>query len=314
MKFKNITLNLFLIIFFSQFFSNLTLSEKGSFILLKIDNQIITNIDVENEKNYLLAINENLSSLSNDQIFEIAKDSLIREKIKKNELEKFFDVKIYSSYIDGLLEDFQIKLGFKDAEDLEQYLFTKDLKIETVKFKLNIEALWNQLIYSRYNNQIEIDENKLKEKIKNVDFKNEKKLISISEIIFSANTKLEIEETYKKIINSINDIGFANTANIYSISETAKFGGEIGWVNSNQLSSNIAKELKHLKVNEYTKLINVPGGFLILKINDKKIETMEIDPEKELKEMIVYEKDRQFNEFSSIYFQKIKKNSLIDEK
>ena len=111
MKFKNITLNLFLIIFFSQFFSNLTLSEKGSFILLKIDNQIITNIDVENEKNYLLAINENLSSLSNDQIFEIAKDSLIREKIKKNELEKFFDVKIYSSYIDGLLEDFQIKLG-----------------------------------------------------------------------------------------------------------------------------------------------------------------------------------------------------------
>ena len=314
MKFKNITLNLFLIIFFSQFFSNLTLSEKGSFILLKIDNQIITNIDVENEKNYLLAINENLSSLSNDQIFEIAKDSLIREKIKKNELEKFFDVKIYSSYIDGLLEDFQIKLGFKDAEDLEQYLFTKDLKIETVKFKLNIEALWNQLIYSRYNNQIEIDENKLKEKIKNVDFKNEKKLISISEIIFSANTKLEIEETYKKIINSINDIGFANTANIYSISETAKFGGEIGWVNSNQLSSNIAKELKHLKVNEYTKLINVPGGFLILKINDKKIETMEIDPEKELKEMIVYEKDRQFNELSSIYFQKIKKNSLIDEK
>ena len=314
MKFRNITLNLFLIIFFSQFFSNLTLSEKGSFILLKIDNQIITNIDVENEKNYLLAINENLSSLSNDQIFEIAKDSLIREKIKKNELEKFFDVKIYSSYIDGLLEDFQIKLGFKDAEDLEQYLFTKDLKIETVKFKLNIEALWNQLIYSRYNNQIEIDENKLKEKIKNVDFKNEKKLISISEIIFSANTKLEIEETYKKIINSINDIGFANTANIYSISETAKFGGEIGWVNSNQLSSNIAKELKHLKVNEYTKLINVPGGFLILKINDKKIETMEIDPEKELKEMIVYEKDRQFNEFSSIYFQKIKKNSLIDEK
>ena len=123
MKFRNITLNLFLIIFFSQFFSNLTLSEKGSFILLKIDNQIITNIDVENEKNYLLAINENLSSLSNDQIFEIAKDSLIREKIKKNELEKFFDVKIYSSYIDGLLEDFQIKLGFKDAEDLEQYLF-----------------------------------------------------------------------------------------------------------------------------------------------------------------------------------------------
>lgn len=234
MKFKNITLNLFLIIFFSQFFSNLTLSEKGSFILLKIDNQIITNIDVENEKNYLLAINENLSSLSNDQIFEIAKDSLIREKIKKNELEKFFDVKIYSSYIDGLLEDFQIKLGFKDAEDLEQYLFTKDLKIETVKFKLNIEALWNQLIYSRYNNQIEIDENKLKEKIKNVDFKNEKKLISISEIIFSANTKLEIEETYKKIINSINDIGFANTANIYSISETAKFGVKL--VGSTQIN------------------------------------------------------------------------------
>ena len=181
MNFKNIIFNLSLIVFVLQFFNNSTLSKNATYILLKIDNQIITNIDVLNEKKYLLAINEKLSSLDDDQIFEVAKDSLIREKIKKNELDKFFDTKIYSKYIDDLLEDFYTKLGFDEIEDLEQYLLTKDLKIETVKFKLNLEALWNQLIFSQYNNQIEIDEDKLKEKIKSISFKKERELISISE-------------------------------------------------------------------------------------------------------------------------------------
>ena len=138
--------------------------------------------------------------------------------------------------------------------------------------------------------------------------------MSISEIVFSATNKSEIKDIHNKIINSIATIGFNNTANIYSLSETAKFGGEIGWVNTSQLSKNVNDKIKKLEIGEYTDLINIPGGFLILKIIDKKIELIEINPEEELKQMILYEKDRQLNEFSSIYFQKVKKNSLIDEK
>ena len=313
MKFNNITFSL-VFIFFLQILSSSVNSENNSYIILKIDNQIITNIDIQNEKKYLLAINQKLAELNEDDAYEVAKESLIREKIKKNELIKYYDIEVLSKFIDGLLKDFYTKLGFQDLNDIEQYLLSKDIKIENVKYKLNIEALWNTNIYNRYNNKVEIDEDKLKEKIEKTSNQKRKEMIFLSEIVFSATSKTEVKETHNKILNSITNIGFNNTANIYSLSQTAKFGGEIGWINANQLSESIYNRLKNLQIGEYTDLINVPSGFLILKIIDKKIEAIEINPEEELKQMVTYEKNRQLNEFSSIYYQKIKKNSLIDDK
>ena len=313
MKFNNITFSL-VFIFFLQILNSSVNSENNSYIILKIDNQIITNIDIQNEKKYLLAINQKLAELNEDDAYEVAKESLIREKIKKNELIKYYDIEVLSKFIDGLLKDFYTKLGFQDLNDIEQYLSSKDIKIENVKYKLNIEALWNTNIYNRYNNKVEIDEDKLKEKIEKTSNQKRKEMISLSEIVFSATSKTEVKETHNKILNSITNIGFNNTANIYSLSQTAKFGGEIGWINANQLSESIYNRLKNLQIGEYTDLINVPSGFLILKVIDKKIEAIEINPEEELKQMVTYEKNRQLNEFSSIYYQKIKKNSLIDDK
>mgnify|MGYP001431955620 CR=1 FL=1 len=144
----------FFIIFFLNFWSNIAKSENSSFVVLKVNNQLITNIDIQNEKNYLLAINQNLESLDDKKLYEIAKASIIREKIKKNELKKYFNIDIYTKYIDNILEDFYTKLNFENIESLENYLLSKNLQIDTVKNKLNIEALWNELIYKRYNRHI----------------------------------------------------------------------------------------------------------------------------------------------------------------
>ena len=304
----------FFIIFFLNFWSNIAKSENSSFVVLKVNNQLITNIDIQNEKNYLLAINQNLESLDDKKLYEIAKASIIREKIKKNELKKYFNIDIYTKYIDNILEDFYTKLNFENIESLENYLLSKNLQIDTVKNKLNIEALWNELIYKRYNNQVEIDKEKLRKKIKEQKYKKESELFFVSEIIFSANNKSEIENKYKEILESINEIGFKNTANIYSISNTAKFGGEVGWVNKSRMSDNISVKLENIKIGGVTDLIKVPNGFLIIKVLDKKMETIEQNEEEDLKQLIIYERDRQLNEFSSIYFQKIKKSSLINEK
>jgi len=304
----------FFIIFFLNFWSNIAKSENSSFVVLKVNNQLITNIDIQNEKNYLLAINQNLESLDDKKLYEIAKASIIREKIKKNELRKYFNIDIYTKYIDNILEDFYTKLNFENIESLENYLLSKNLQIDTVKNKLNIEALWNELIYKRYNNQVEIDKEKLRKKIKEQKYKKESELFFVSEIIFSANNKSEIENKYKEILESINEIGFKNTANIYSISNTAKFGGEVGWVNKSRMSDNISVKLENIKIGGITDLIKVPNGFLIIKVLDKKMETIERNEEEDLKQLIIYERDRQLNEFSSIYFQKIKKSSLINEK
>ena len=310
---KNIIFKFFLVFFFMSLF-NISNSQNTSFVLVKINNKIITNIDVDNEIKYLKAINQNLGNLTDKEIFDVAKSSLIRETITKNELEKFYDVNEYIDYMEELLKDFYLKLNFQNIETLEQYFLSKDLKIKTVKNKLNIEALWNRLIFGKYNDKIEINENKLRKRIKDQAYKKEKELLKLSEITFTATNNLEIETQYKKIKESIVINGFSGTANIYSISETAKFGGEIGWVNMSQIQSNMLKKIKKLKIGEISDLINVPGGFLIIKLDDKKKEQVEINEEEELRQLIVYEKDRQLNEFSSIYFQKIKKNSLINEK
>ena len=289
-------------------------SENSSYLILKINNQIITNIDIDNEKNYLLAINENLISLDNLEMLSVAKESLIREKIKKIELEKYYDLQEYSKYIESLLGDFITKLNFENIENLENYFLSKNVKLETVKKKLNIEALWNELIFNSYGKQVEIDENKLNSIIKNQDYKQEKEFFLLSEIVFEANTKDEIASKHNKILKSIDSIGFGNTANIYSLSESAKFNGDVGWIDVSQLQVNVYDKVKKLEEGQYSDLINVPGGFLILYVGDIKKEIIEIDEEKKLTEMIKYEKDRQLNEFSFIYYQRIKKNSLIDEK
>ena len=110
------------------------------------------------------------------------------------------------------------------------------------------------------------------------------------------------------MVKSINEIGFENTAATYSFSESAKIGGDIGWINQNLLNNNIRKNVNRLRVGEFTKPIILSNGILILKlINTKNSETT-IDIEKELKKAINYERNRQLNQYSKIYYNKIKKN------
>ena len=313
MKNKIIIFKIFVIMFFILSIKS-TNSENSTHLLVFIDNQIITNIDVENEKNYLLTVNKNLNTLDNKEMLNIAKNSLIREKIKKNELEKYFDLSENSKYMENLLKDFYTRLEFTNLEDLENYFLSRNVELKTVKEKLNIEALWNELIYERYGSQVAVDEKKLKAKIDATNYKNEKELFLLSEIVFEATNKDEVETGYKKILESIGSIGFGNTANIYSISKSAQFNGKIGWINTSQVQANIYSKIKDLEDGEYSDLISVPGGFLILNLIERKKEIIEINEKEELKRLITYERDRQFNEFSAVYFQKIKKNSLINEK
>jgi peptidyl-prolyl cis-trans isomerase SurA len=191
--------------------------------------------------------------------------------------------------------------------EFEKYLKDYDLKIGDIKTKITIDALWNELIIKKYSSKITINEVAIKKGL----LKNSKiqsKEYQLSEIIFEITTKEEIEKKYKEVVKSINEIGFENSAAIYSFSESAKIGGDIGWINENSLNNNIRKSIGSLKIGEFTKPIILSNGILILKlINTKNSETT-IDIENELKKAINYERNRQLNQYSKIYYNKIKKN------
>ena len=283
------------------------------FIAYKINEEIITNIDIENEASYLKALNLQLKNLSNEKILEIAEQSLIRETIKKNELSKFIDVNKISPFVETVIKDFYRKLNLNNKEEFKKYLNDNNLKVFTVEKKINIEASWNRFIYEKYQNQVRIDVPNLKKRIVEKKLAKTNKLFFLTEILFEKNENFSIEETHKKILESINDIGFKNTANIYSISDSAKFGGDIGWIEEKNISNNISNLLNQLNIGEYSKPISTGNNFLILKIEDIKMEKVSIDEEKELEKMIQIEQNRALDKFSKIYFNKIKMNTIISE-
>ena len=284
-------------------------------IQIKIDNEIITNVDIEREYRYLTALNTSFQSLEKKTAYEIALTSMIKEIIKRNELKKYYNLDQNPDYMKKIVKNFYEGLGIKNEKEFENYLLQYELKLNDVKKKLEIEALWNEFIYNKYQGQIRIDEDKLektlKEKIKNNNEIQENYLLS--EIFFNEKNTDELTKKYNLIKENIKKIGFENTANKYSQSASARNGGDIGWVKDSQLSNAIKKKIVNLKVGEYSKMITLPGGFLIVKINAIKEVKNEKNLKKELEKSILSEKNRQLNQFSIIYFNRIKQNSDLSE-
>tara|TARA_B110000090_G_scaffold124281_1_gene137663 strand:- start:220 stop:1080 length:861 start_codon:yes stop_codon:yes gene_type:complete len=277
-------------------------------IIHNIQNEIITNIDIKNEFKYLIALNNSLKDLDKEKILSISNESIIREKIKKIEVSKNFDkIKLNEEYLNLLLKNIYLRLNLTTISDFKVYLKDYNLTINDIQAKITIEALWNELIIKKYSSQISINEAEIKKEI----LKNSKiqsKEYKLSEIIFEVKSKEEIEKKYNEVIKSINKIGFKNSAATYSFSESAKIGGDIGWINENSLNNNIKKNIDNLQVGEITKPIILSNGVLVLKlINIKSLETT-IDMESELKKAINYERNRQLKQYSKIYYNKIKKN------
>lgn len=300
----------FLLFLILTFFNNVSNSSTVK-IIAKINNQIITNIDIDKENRYLAALNQNINKLDKNEQFKIAKDSVFREEIKKNELLKFIELNKEDKIFDETIKNIYQNLGLNSKEQFKKYLNAKKISYSEVYKKIEIETMWNQLIYSIYKDRIIINENDLKKKIKNNN--KEQKLYKLSEIVFSFNSKEEMEKIFRNIKTSIAKIGFNETVLIYSISDSKNKNGSIDWLNENALSEKISKELINLKIGEITKPILIPSGALILKLDDIKIKKSSVDNEKELEKMISFEINSQLNNYSIAHFKKVKENLNINE-
>jgi len=288
-------------------------SDENVYIVYKVNNQIITNADIEKEYLYLTSLNNQLKSLDKPRVLKISRESALREKIKKIELAKYFDLKKLDLNIDVYLESFYENLNIKNESEFEHYLKGNNMSLNYVKTKIQIEILWNQLIYDRYFSQINIDKDELRKKLDEANNKINQKVYSLSEILFDKENNTSFKKKLEDINQSINEIGFNNTANIYSVSDSSKFGGKIGWVEEKKLSKKIIQELESLEADQYTAPIQMGASFLILKIEEIRYEKTTINKDKELNKMIQFETSKQLDQFSKIFYKKIKINSLIDE-
>ena len=281
-------------------------------IIVKINDKIITNIDIKNEANYLIALNPKLKTLKENKIFEIAKSSLIREKIKELETSRLNQNIISKNYLDSIIEKIYKNIGLKSKNEFIDHIANFKISISSVEKKLTNEALWNQLIYQKFYPKIKVDENKIKNEIKS--YKQYSNSYLLYEILFSTKENEKSIDLYNRIEKSISENGFENTASIFSISQSSKTGGRLGWIDESSVNKKILKEISVLKIGEHTKPILLPGGFLIIKVDDKKSVEKKIDIENELIQRIKATQNEQLNQYSIIFFNKIKKEVIIDEK
>ena len=282
-------------------------------IEFKINNEIITTIDIIKELNFLAALNPKILKLDKDKVFNISKNSIIKEKIKIIEILKYKKkIEIENEYLEKLVKDSYIKINLSSEDEFLKHLSKHNLELKNFKKKITIETLWNQLIFSKFKSKINIDTKKIKEEI--INDKNNKILsFNLSEIIFNNDKNQFLDSKIEQIKNDINLNGFENAAMIHSISETANLGGEIGWINQNSIDQKLSKKIKNLNIGEFTEPMVIPGGFLIIRLNELKEIDKEIDLDKEIEKQIIIKTNQQLNQFSNIYYNKIKKDIKIEK-
>ena len=277
-------------------------------IVTKVNSEILTNIDIENESKYLIILNTNLKSLRKDELLELSKNSLIRQILKKEEVVKYFALEKHSKLGEELLKKNYTALGFESKEKYSNFLNKQGFSIEILKEKLLIERLWNSLIYEKFKNKIKIDENDIKNKVKTF-INNQGKVYeyNLSEILFDLNTD------YKQLIDFIENYSFEAAASKYSISDTSMNGGKIGWVKNNNLAAKLNKQISNLTEGQISEPIEIPNGNLLIKLNQKRELENKIDIDLEIKKQINFEQNRQLNSFSLNFYKKLKQNSIINE-
>ena len=309
----NLFLSILIIVFF--IFPNKSFSQKVSIIYV-VENTPITNIEINNEINYLLLINQELRKIDKKSLVQYASKSILKEKIKEIEVKKYFEFGQNQKIINGNLNKLMSSLNIKNENEFNKLLAELNLSRNFLSKKIEIELIWNRLIYEMYKDKIIINEKKIKKNLEiNInDQSNKIDEFLLYEILFSPNTTSDLEIELSEIKKSINDVGFENTANIFSVSSSSKFGGKIGWVNKNHLSKTIIDTIQKLDFGMYSDPINVPTGKLILMIKDKRKVENNLSLEEELSKIITVEKNKQLNQFSSIYYKKVELDTKIYEK
>ena len=280
-------------------------------ILFKVNNKIITSIDIQNEMNYLNSINPSITNLENNRLFEISKNSLIKNKIKEIALEKMVEkIELDKSDFERNLIMSYSNIGINNMNELQEHLSQFDLNIQALKKRIAIDSFWNQVIYDLYNKNVKIDLEQIK---KNILKNNIQKEFLLSEIVFGIDLNESFDEKIKNIKQSIMEKGFENTALIYSSSDTVNIGGKIGWISENSINQEILNEILNTEINDYTKPIKIPSGFLILKINEIRETERNINLKEELEKIVKTKTNEQLNQYSNLFFNKIKKDIIINE-
>ena len=299
------------IIFFYSFLGGNLSFAKTNKILFKVNNQIITSLDILEEANYLTTLNSELKNAEKNTIYEISKKSLIRHKIKELEIiDKLKNYELDNNILNNLLLNQFEKLGVKSSSELEDFLKIKKINKKHVLNRIKVQILWNEFIFAKYSKNVKINKQSIRNELENKKNLNE---YLLSEILFNLEVNEDLNEKFNLIQETILKKGFSEAALIFSLSNTSDNGGDLGWIKETSLNKKIREQIQNLEIGKNTEPIIIPGGYLVIKINNKRTIKVDIDIDNEIKQISKKITNEQLNQFSTMYFNKIKKDFEINE-
>ena len=305
-------LKIFFITFFIVFFNLKNLIALENKILIKINNEIITTIDIFEEIKFLQTFNPEMRNFKEEELFEISKNSVLKDKIKKIEIMNFVkELKVDDKFVLLLIKNRYSKIDIDSLENFENYLRSNNLDVKNIMEKFYIEIIWNDLVFQKFKDKVIIDKEKIKNEVLQNSQKKLQKELLLSELTFEVNNKEDLQNKYKKILSDIKNIGFEKAAIIHSNSKTAENGGLIGWIKEDNLNQNIREIISKLIPGEFSKPIRTSSGFIIIKVEDKKEYVSKLNLNEKVEEIVQFKTNSQLDQFSRMYFNKLKKNLMI---
>ena len=301
-----------LFIFILFFISSFSSAKIENNIILKVENEIITNYDIKNKiLRTLILSGQEINQKNINFLKEQSLNDLIFQKLKKIELERF-NFKDDKTQINNYLRT----ISSNNIDLLKEKFKQSDTDFDLYLDEIEINFKWQKFIYKFYSNKIELDENSIQLELKKI-IKNKSDLeeFRISEIEISDYNKSESEKIITNIKRQIEENGFENTALKISNSSTASKKGDLGWINGKSLSEQIYKILNKMKIGDISNPIKRQDSILFLKLNDKRVSKVDDIDIKKLKNRIINQKKNElFNLYSRSHLSKLKNTSFIDYK
>ena len=298
-----------LIIFFLFLGTEKLFSETNNSIIITVGNQPITRLDLIKEIKFISVLsNTNVDESNKERIRDLAVQTLVKRAIKKNEVERLKITQYNAKDIDRQISNIAKNLGL-DEEGLKILMKEKNLRYDDIVKNFEIDLKWNTAIFKLYKNKISLNTLEIEDKI-NSELKKTKlnKSLLLSEIQVNLSSE-GLELTTNKVLSKIEEVGFENAARDLGVSESAKNGGNIGWIKENELSKKIYENIKNLKNGEVSKPMSVDGIVIFIKKIDEKSNSPDLEAIK--KKIVNQEKMKKLDMFSNSHYSDLEKKIKV---
>ena len=277
-----------------------------------VGNKAITQSDIINEiKIILILTGQSFTEDIKEQLQSGAIQSIIKRNIKKIEIEKYNSLTFNQPDVDKELKKLAGNI-YMDLDTFKNTFIANGIPFSNVIDQIQIELLWNSLIFELYKDRLVISLDEISEQLKLIQNKKEIEEYLISEIIIKPVPKDKLESTIKEIKNKIKIEGFEKVAMNLSISETALKGGDLDWVSENAISEKFKSKIINTPVGNISEPILLPEGILFFKVRDKRKLKKFVNLEDAKNQLVNAEKTKILRMHSLSHYENLRKSITIN--